>query len=498
MAARELPARPNVEQYKKQAKELVKAWKAGDPAALARIRAHHPRLSTVSDAERQRAAFTLADAQFVIAREHGLDSWPTFTRHIEAMAGESPSDRIDRIWKLAEQAVVDADVETLDALLRDHGEMLRTGPVRSTWWGGLAPDYSQGDARAIITREHDFENFDQVGAHGDALKDSGSPVAQFEAAVDAIIDGDRPTLERLLQAHPDLVRARSTRTHHSTLLHYVGANGVEGFRQRTPKNAVQMAEILLDAGADIDAKADMYGGSRTLGLVATSIHPVTAGVQEELMAFLLSRGASVGRAKGAAAWSHLINGCHANGRPAAAEFLAARADTLDLEAAAGVGRLDLVKRFFTVDGTLQAGATATQMKDGFTWACEYGRTDVVSFLLQKGMDIGAKLRHDGQTGLHWAAYGGHAETVNVLLEWRASVNARDDTYAGTALGWALYAWGGGMPHAVSSRYYEVVRLLVHAGATLDEAWLAEADRGFPLAQKIREDAGMRTALGMIH
>lgn len=400
----------------------------------------------------------------------------------------------DRIWKLAEQAVVDGDVGTLDALIRDHGQMLRTGPVQSTWWGGLAPDYSQGDARAIIVREHQFENWDQFAAHAEALKDHDSAVAQFEAAADAIVTGDVPTLEHLLQVRPELIRARSARTHHSTLLHYIGSNGIEGFRQRTPGNVVRVAEVLLDAGADIDAMADMYGGSNTLGLVATSIHPVTASVVEDLMAFLLGRGASVGNAKGAAAWSSLINACHANGRPAAAEFLARRAETLDLEAAAGVGRLDLVTGFFNVDGTLNGGATQTQMKDGFTWACEYGRADVIEFLLQKGMDVGAKLRHHGQTGLHWAAYGGHPDSVSVLLARKAPVNIKDDTFGGTPLGWALYAWGGGGPHAGSSRYYDVVRLLVGAGSTVEEEWMAESDRGFALASRIREDARMRAAL----
>ena len=68
------------------------------------------------------------------------------------------------------------------------------------------------------------------------------------------------------------MRQQSRRRHHARLLHYVGANGVEGFRQRTPANIVRIAEALIDAGADIDAEADMYGGgSRTLMLVATSI-----------------------------------------------------------------------------------------------------------------------------------------------------------------------------------------------------------------------------------
>ncbi len=439
------------------------------------------------------------------------------------MSGKANEEGSSAIWRRAEQAVVEGDAVTLESLLEQHGEMLRTGPVQSSWWGGLAPDYSKGDARAIIAREHHFESWDQFADFASALKDEHSPIARFESAVDAIVVGDVATLERLLKADPALIGARTARRHHSTLLHYIGANGVEGFRQRTPKNAVQVAEMLLDAGADIKATADMYGGSDTLGLVATSIHPVTAGVQNELMAFLLDRGASVEDAKGGAAWSSIINACHANGRPGAAEFLARRAEmamgaamaagigtaagvgtatgantgapasTLDLEAAAGVGRLDLVQRFFNEDGRLKGDATQKQMRDGFAWACEYGRTAVVDFLLQHGMDVRAKL-NDGQTGLHWAAYGGHADTVGALLDYQAPVNQKDDTFGGTALGWALYAWGGGGPHAGSSRYYEVVRLLVAAGATVDEQWLDESKRGYPLARKIREDADMRALL----
>src|SRR5207253_793186 len=105
------------------------------------------------------------------------------------------------------------------------------------------------------------------------------------------------------------------------------------------KNAVRIAEILLDAGADVNAVADMYGGSMTLGLVATSIHPAQAGVQEPLIELLLARGANE-------PLTTLINSALANGRGKAAEFLAARADELDFETAAGVGRLDLAERLF--------------------------------------------------------------------------------------------------------------------------------------------------------
>jgi ankyrin repeat protein len=491
MPAQELPARPNLDQYKKQAKELVKAAKAGDARAFALIREHHPRLKQASDDELHRTKFALADAQLIVARRHGFESWPKFANHIETIASDSSS----RVWTRAEKALVDGDVATLDALLARHGDMLRKGPVQSSWWGGLAPNYSKGDARAIIAREHDFESWDQFVVFAEAMKGARLPVAQFEAAVDAIIVGDIATIEQLLRANPSLVRARSTRKHHSTLLHYVGSNGVEGFRQRTPKNIVKVAEVLLDAGADINATADMYGGgSDTLGLAATSIHPVAAGVQEELMVFLLARGASLGGQKGAAAWSKLINACHANGRPGAAEFLARRADGLDLEAAAGVGRLDIVKTYFDANGRL-TNATDLQMRDGFTWACEYGRTDVVEFLLQRGMDVAARLRHHRQTGMHWAAFGGYADTVRVLLRHNAPVNVKDEAFEGTPLGWALYAWAGGGPHTGDSRHYDVVELLVAAGATVAEEWLNEDERGFPIAKKIRQDTAMRAALG---
>src|SRR4030095_878064 len=302
------------------------------------------------------------------------------------------------IWRAAEDAVVAGDAAGLDGLLRDHAEMLRTGPAQSTWWGGLTPDYSKGDARSIIAREHHFLSFDDFATHNEALKDATSSTAQFEAAVNAVVKGDIPTLQKLLGRHPELIRARSVRTHHATLLHYVGANGVENFRQRTPENAVQVAEVLLNAGAAVHATADMYGVADPLGLVATSIHPVTAGVQEQLMDFLLKRGASVQTAR-AAGTGTVIHACLANGRLQAAQFLADKGGLLDLEAAAGLGRLDVVRKFFGLDSTLIAGATPQQVKDGFSWACEYGHSDVARFFLtQGGIEAGEKLRPHGQTG----------------------------------------------------------------------------------------------------
>jgi hypothetical protein len=350
--------------------------------------------------------------------------------------------------------------------------MFRTERPRSFWNNTLSPDYEKVDPRLIIASTHAFESWDAFAAHAAAVKVVNSPVARFEAAVDAIVTGDRGTLEKLLERDPDLIRARSLRSHHSMLLHYVGANGIEGFRQHTPKNAVQIAEALLAAGADVDARADMYGGSTTLGLVATSLHPKRAGVQGALMGLLLMHGARGARGAGGGNVSLVIS-CLANGRGEAARFLAERGAPLDLESAAGVGRLDLVASCFNEDGSLKPSATPEQMRDGFTWACEFGQTSVVEFLLNRGMDINARLpKHHGQTGLHWAAHGGCGETVKLLLQRGASVDAQDERFGGTPLGWALHGLGEETAE-LREPHYEVVALLVDAGSAVSPVWLAD-------------------------
>jgi len=388
------------------------------------------------------------------------------------------SDKAE-IWKSAEDAVVAGDVDTLARLLHEHETMLRTEQPQSSWLGGVAPDYKDGDARAIVVRNHLFESWEQFAGFATQVKDASSPVARFERAVDAVVAGDAAWLERALRDHPDLVRARSPRTHHSTLLHYVGANGVEGWRQRTPNNAVQVAELLLNADAEVDATADMYdGGCTTLGLVATSIHPALAGVTQPLIDMLLARGARID-SLGGGNRARIVNSCLANGRAEAAEYLARRGASLDLEAAAGVGRLDLVRSFFNPDGSLKPPATVAQLKDGFTWACEYGHTDVVEYLLDHGVAASEVLpRPHKQTGLHWAAYGGHADTVKVLLKRRPPLDVRDGSFSGTPLDWALHGWRerrSGDP-AVREPYYEVVALLVAAGASVESAWLTDHEK----------------------
>ena len=72
----ELPAHPDLEYYRKQAKHLQRTYATGDAAAQARA----------ADVLGDRAAgrFLLSDAQFVLAQEHGFRTWAGFRAHIQS------------------------------------------------------------------------------------------------------------------------------------------------------------------------------------------------------------------------------------------------------------------------------------------------------------------------------------------------------------------------------------------------------------------------------
>src|SRR5262249_111294 len=110
------------------------------------------------------------------------------------------------------------------------------------------------DAQFVIARAHGFTSWPKFVTHLESLAQSSSEISASEAAAGAIVTGDTVTLERLLRENPRLIHSRSTREHNATLLHYVSANGVEGYRQKSPKNAGQIAAMLLDAGAEVDAR----------------------------------------------------------------------------------------------------------------------------------------------------------------------------------------------------------------------------------------------------
>jgi hypothetical protein len=301
---------------------------------------------------------------------------------------------------------------------------------------------TEADARLAVARWYDFLDWPAVEAFAAATRDAESAAARFEATVDAVVGGDLAALATQLEADSELVRARSTRVthfdppiHRATLLHYVAANGVEGYRQKTPANAVEVARRLLGAGAQPDALADLYGGRcTTMSLLVSSSHPAEAGLQVALVEVLVDFGASV-EPHGDGSWTSPLLTALTFGYRDAAEALVRRGARVDLLAtAAGLNRIGDVER-------LLPAATTDDRHRALALAAQLGHTDVVRRLLDAGEDpnrYNPRGGHAHTTPLHQAALQGHTEVVQLLVERGARLDLRDTIHHGTPLGWAEY------------------------------------------------------------
>ena len=288
---------------------------------------------------------------------------------------------------------------------------------------------------------------------------------KFEVAVDAVVSGDTKTLKSLLRREPDLIRMRSSRAHRAMLIHYVAANGVEDERQRTPVNAVDVANVLIDAGAEIDATF-LDGGSGTTPLVSlvTSFHPHKAGVAADLVSVFVNAGARVDGLKGDGEPLRLAIGFE---YPESVQaLLECGAKVANVEIAAGLGELELVEKFID-----EGGLARRELEEAFWSACKYGHTEVVKCLLKCGLDIDAT-GGANNTGLMLASQRGRRDTVEMLLGYGASVELKND-YGGTSLGSTMYFLAN--HPVIGADYAGVIELLLNAGSEFNFADKATGD-----------------------
>jgi ankyrin repeat protein len=409
-----LPPRPNLAQYRKRAKDLVKAA-----------------TSTEDDAVR---------------------AWATdWLQTLDRLRGETVSPFV--------QGSFDRAVEGIEQRVRE-----RTRAGR----------FTLAEAQFVIARAHSFKTWPDFANHVERLSRNNPEGDPFESAADAVVAGDLPELGSLLPRNPDLIHTRSAREHRATLLHYVAANGVEDFRQLTPPNAVAIAKCLLEAGAEVDALANTYGGGKaqtTMNLLVSSTHPAEARLQPALVETLLDYGAA-------------LNGLEDDGSPLmtalafgyveAAETLARRGAIVDnVIAAAALGLLDVVRSTLAGAGRVSPSLVnlywlrlssdpKSHVDRAFVWACRFGRTAVVELLLEHGVDP-AVTDDDGMTGLHWAAANGHLDVAELLTERGAPLEARN-RWGGTVLASTLYFALQRQRDWV--RYSATIEVLIAAGAEL--------------------------------
>ncbi|HSA55070.1 MAG TPA: ankyrin repeat domain-containing protein [Gemmatimonadaceae bacterium] len=435
-----LPPSPDLAQYRKRAKELVAAARSSDPDAV------HA---------------WAADWLRALAKRLDVEITPFV------------------------QGSFDRAVQHIETRVREATKEGETS-------------FGLSDAQFLIAQAHGFERWSEFANHVEPPLRGDAGGRTFEAAADAVVSGDLATLESLVRAHPDLVRARSPRVHRATLLHYVAANGVEDFRQRTPPDAVEIARFLLESGAAVDALAETYGGGTaqtTMNLLVSSSHPADAGLQSPLVELLLDFGAA-------------INGLEDDGSPlmtalafwygGAAETLARRGARIDnAVAAAGVGREDLVRRFVIDRETLASDVRffetrwfrtprepRAHIEMAFVTACHFGRESIANFFLDLGVDVTARDK-DEMTPLHWAAASGMSELVRRLVARGAPLEVKN-TWGGTVLDSTAY-FVCFMP-VPGMDYRPVMETLIAAGADVEV--LREYPRGHPLIDELRRRFGM--------
>lgn len=273
--------------------------------------------------------------------------------------------------------------------------------------------------------------------------------ALFHDAVAVLDTGDQAALERLLSAHPQLVRERLDAPggwlrdqvgdaldgffQRPYLLWFVAEDPVR--RGRLPANIAALAARIIEVARRERVRQLQEQLDYALRLVCWSWVARDCGVQTELMDLLLDAGASLDG-------THVYEGrfganCDAalyNGNVEAAERLLKRGAVLTLSTALCLDRWTEVER-------LARNATPAQMQDAFVLAALKGNAEALRRMLALGVDAttvsGRNQSH--ATALHHAVCSGSLEAVRVLVEAGADLSRRDTQYDGTPLGWAEYA-----------------------------------------------------------
>jgi ankyrin repeat protein len=512
MTVQSLPDRPDLDQLRRRAKELRNAARDGEPRALSRVAAHRPAGLPV----------TLADAQLVIAREHGCSSWPQLKATVEerrmnreqqarALVVASVSGRLDRAERLVrdDPSLATHDIWTAAAMgeVAHVRELLAREPALA-----VRQDEESGWAPLLVVCNSRWHQIDP--ARGPGLREVAGRLMDAGASADTAVGvvpqpghcsalyaaaglANHPELAALLLergADPDtpaaLYHTAFLRDHAGLRLlldHGARSEAADALAGAISVDDAEAVRLLLDAGVDpalplpAEALGESYAPEPPIGAVRAAVEHQCA---VELVALLLARGADPDARgqDGRSAYRLAVR----QGRTDVVELLRSHGvhdDATDMDRFLGAcvraDRTEAQGHLARHPGLLDE-LTADDHR-AITDAAEHGDVAAVALLLDLGFPLDGQVGDDGATPLHAAASAGSAEVVALLLERGADIEAKDTSWGASPLCWATVGSGFRLGHAPRPDWVATVRSLIDAGASTDGVWLAGKPPGDEVA-----------------
>jgi ankyrin repeat protein len=377
-----LPARPSLEQLRKQAKELLKGYRADDPAAVARFQSHHPRATPEK-------AIALADSQLVLAREYGFASWAKLKHHVESL--QRPADFDEPLWGRDTWPFLAAVYRGDEAAVR---QMLARDPsLASAEYAYLQPLHYAvrggriGMVRLLLDAGADPLAEGWSGKFGDEIRDD-TPLAR---ARDRELDEIVTLLEKAAGDKPRSVSA-------------------DRKAPSTPEREIEDEMMQICHRGEIEPALEMI--DRHPGIAQAGLYEAVHQNHPELVRILLDRGAKATTPWRWACWyTPLMHSLR---------YAAPRYDIAQL----------LLDHGVNPNETNGMGMTTLHILAG------QGRVDAARWLLDRGADIHARDREFDSTPLAWAARAGREDMARFLMTRGASVVHPDDEPWATPVAWA--------------------------------------------------------------